>query len=779
MPEMHSRPVRGTTVLAALALLGAAGGAGAQVADREADWKARSTAAGVINANTFNYASKSELLNAAAGYTDSLPGNEIGLESSINLSGSNALRITTYGAASKNGGSWADYLDGEQGNKYTEFYLQFAVFLPTNTLAWRSEGGDGQLKLVNIEQYGAGQVTVVNPKFLGFPGIMLNGLTVQTRTFSNHPVPGVGTEYAYQPAIDTGTPASPATACEFWSRYGPTRGATIVDSYGTSATSYLYDRGFTYGWPNSCAAKGGVPFNLDGWTVIEVHVQYNESNPGASTVRAWAAPYGGTPRLILNEVGNASLGSNSEIYRRFELMNYDTPRVSESDRPPMYTYFDEVIVSTQPIKFPGGHALPFAATPPESGGGGGGDSSAPPPTSPPVSSSSPSWLSSIAPGTWQAISQNTLADVDPAKDPNANPNYPNSPPWAGNEGQSAVIEVWNGGAYAKRLGKFGSLVAYGGGHAAYYGSEVYAFDLETRKWTRLSNPYKGPFNWPYPNGEYPDGSAIPPHTFDFVDYHPATNSFIVLKGQDELGPPSNETSVSVAHLFDLSTKTWRRSPINAGKKIYSGGYSVYDSSRDVFWVEGGSSSDTFAKFDPNAKNADGTYGRWTNYPWKLQATNSVAAYDPVHDLFVVTAFRNSSNVYAVDLKNPEGNEVALKQGGTPPEKVQSHGWEWSPARQAFIYYASGDGVYEFKLQGTDWKTGTWMWTKLTSSSNSVVPENMVVNNGVFSRFRIASFADGDVGFVYNRVDGPVYAFRLPGGPAKTVRPKPPTNLTVQ
>ena len=125
----------------------------------------------------------------------------------------------------------------------------------------------------------------------------------------------------------------------------------------------------------------------------------------------------------------------------------------------------------------------------------------------------------------------------------------------------------------------------------------------------------------------------------------------------------------------------------------------------------------------------------------------------------------------VDLATPTVRRVALKEGGTAPDKQSANGWEWSPARQAFLYFRPGSGVYEFKLSGTDWQSGTWNWRNLTSSSNSVTPE--AASNGVYSRFRVASYSDAEVAIVVNSVSGPVYAFRVPKG----ISPNPPTNVT--
>jgi hypothetical protein len=348
---------------AAAGLLCAAGAAHA--VDIEADWQARKSAGGVFYSQSFDFASKSELINAAAGVTNNLPGNEIDLDSTIKLSGGKALKIITHGAASGNGGSWADWYDGKDGStSYKNFYFQFAIYLPKATLAYRTKGGDGQLKLVNLEQYGAGQIVVTNRKFLGFPTILLNGTATLEKQISESVVPNVGSEYVFQPGVDTGG-SSPGDACEFWERYGPARGVSMNDDYGeTNPQPRLDLRNLTYGWPNRCALKGGVPFALDGWTTIELYVDYNTANPQTSTLKAWAAPYGSAPRMFINEVGTLKLGTRDEVYRRFELLNYDTPRESESGRPDLLTYFDEVLISTNPIKFPGGFSLPSTSVRP-------------------------------------------------------------------------------------------------------------------------------------------------------------------------------------------------------------------------------------------------------------------------------------------------------------------------------------------------------------------------------------------------------------------------------
>lgn len=377
----------------------------------------------------------------------------------------------------------------------------------------------------------------------------------------------------------------------------------------------------------------------------------------------------------------------------------------------------------------------------------------------------PAWAQSITPGTWAAISQNTMADVNPANDPATNSRYPNNPTYGGNTGQQGVLSAWNGGALATGYGAKGSLIMWGGGHQDYYGNEVYAFDLATQRWKRLSNPYQG-ISFPVSNGIWPDGSPSVPHTYGFAGYHPGSNSFVSVMTQTS-NTPSNAT---IAVMFDLGTGRWRTGPKDSSGTLVYGGWAAYDSTRDAWWGEGGDSGGNFVKY---SMNGNGTSGSWTNYPAKFGALNSRAAIDPGNDMLAVTLFNHDDSIRGIDLKNPSANAVTLRQGGSIPSRDGAAGWEWSDARQAFVYWRRGTGVYEVKLSGSDWRTGTWNWTNL-STGGGATPQDQ--STGVFNRFRLVRYDDMEIAVVVNQVSGPVYAYRIPGGDP-VVRPNPPTDVT--
>src|SRR5687767_9376378 len=69
----------------------------------------------------------------------------------------------------------------------------------------------------------------------------------------------------------------------------------------------------------------------------------------------------------------------------------------------------------------------------------------------------------------------------------------------GVEGLAGLMTAWNGGAYD---GLRNRLLVFGGGHNDYYGNEIYAFNLNSMAWERVTNPTLDWANGTDPN---PDG----------------------------------------------------------------------------------------------------------------------------------------------------------------------------------------------------------------------------------------------------------------------------------
>ncbi len=200
-----------------------------------------------------------------------------------------------------------------------------------------------------------------------------------------------------------------------------------------------------------------------------------------------------------------------------------------------------------------------------------------------VVTDSPSWLP--APGQFASVSLANATSVDPCPDQRCR--------YSGTEGFASLWTVWNGGVYASALGAMGSMLFFGGGHFSYDGNHVIAYDVATRRWSRLNEP--GDFNT-YASGDsnatnvlvdadgsFPDGTPYPNHTNMGCEYLPPEAGGGRLGSYVFVG--HEQTGVRIAHsnlwLFDLERRSWTRwrLPV-AGANLLS---ICYDSNRRGLW----------------------------------------------------------------------------------------------------------------------------------------------------------------------------------------------------
>jgi|GEM_PF-2934027 len=379
----------------------------------------------------------------------------------------------------------------------------------------------------------------------------------------------------------------------------------------------------------------------------------------------------------------------------------------------------------------------------------------------PPTSAAPAWVADLEPGVWTPISLNTMTDVDPKLDPKLNPKAPGNAAWSANSGQMCVIACWNGGALATGYGEHGSLLLYGGGHAGYSGSEVYAFDLSTRLWHRATDPYTGALApWmdkdpmtPDNKGIYPDGSPLPPHTYSTVGYIPRTNEFYMMRGIYDLLMGSDAANVKRAYFLDLDTKQWRHTEEHTAAAL-SGGSAVYDEARDLIYQ--------LPSYNMPMTVYDNVTGEY-RYGYKMSGIpiDLATAIDPVHDLLVIAAWRSCSTrcpVYIRDLKNLDAPLKEIVQGGEIPVRRGGMGLQWSDRHQGLLYN-HGAHISVLTKDSPDPADLNWTWKQI--SIGDVVPEGTTNSTGTYTRFQVAKYGKEEVAIVVNRNNGPVYAMRLP------------------
>jgi hypothetical protein len=417
----------------------------------------------------------------------------------------------------------------------------------------------------------------------------------------------------------------------------------------------------------------------------------------------------------------------------------------------------------------------------------------------------PEWLERMAPGCWYQISGDYpdlglsptpvgtryLIDTDPASDPRINPargakerlrrwlgRLPHSP-WEGRCGFPTITEGWNGAVFASRMGVSGSMIVFGGGHNSYFGSDVHAFDLSTRQWSRISDGYvSGASNAygagaVYPESVYPDGSPLPPHTYGYVQYDPVGNDYLLLKGQVELGPDVKATPIS--HMFNLDSLTWRRGPKHPSAILSSGGWTTWDASRRILWGHSGKSGNGFIGFTPDGDNGDGTFGSWTAlYPKKIQsADHNAMAIDPERDMIVVVVSAANA-LYALDPNAPAGDLAQLSCTGDQPLLAEFAALEYAPNLHRLVYYSAKNGPGLYSITGPDgasWAqqtNGAWKWRSILNGDNRLDPiahaasrtKHGLNKDHTFGRFRVATYGAADLAVLIRHVDSPVYAMML-------------------
>ena len=372
-------------------------------------------------------------------------------------------------------------------------------------------------------------------------------------------------------------------------------------------------------------------------------------------------------------------------------------------------------------------------------------------------------IDDLQPGHWAAVSLNQIADVDPC--PQGGCSY------SANEGQPAVINDWNGGAFATRFGTRGGLVVFGGGHMGYYGNEVYVFDLDSRLWQRVTDPVENPV-CDQTTGELQDGSPCSAHTYDYVQYHAGTNSFV------ELGSSSNHEvgggGSPKVHLLNFDTRRWRggASTNYPNFRGHEGASSAYDPNRDSFWLLAAHNVGLM-KYDPNA---NGGAGLWTPYAQYNISIDAVSAIDPDRDLFVTLDTRGTQRVIVHDLNKPgQLGRAVSTTGDRSMESFPKPGFEWDPIIRKFVIWGRGASVYTLTPPDGDWAGGTWIWAKVDPAPDNAVVPSEPNFNGTYSRFRYAPTVNAYI--VINSTTDHVYMYKLSEGAGEPViQPNAPGQL---
>lgn len=110
----------------------------------------------------------------------------------------------------------------------------------------------------------------------------------------------------------------------------------------------------------------------------------------------------------------------------------------------------------------------------------------------------------MAANTWLEIPHSLLKSVTP--------DMAVFPKIHGNTGPASVVVAWSGAALDATRSR---LILWGGGHGDYHGNELYAFDVPTLAWQRITDPFPDPVRDQQINA---DGTPNARHTYNGLAY---------------------------------------------------------------------------------------------------------------------------------------------------------------------------------------------------------------------------------------------------------------------
>jgi hypothetical protein len=315
------------------------------------------------------------------------------------------------------------------------------------------------------------------------------------------------------------------------------------------------------------------------------------------------------------------------------------------------------------------------------------------------------------PDGWTSLPSSAMSRVapDPAKFPKAQ----------GTSGVSAVVGAWSGAAFDSRRER---LVLWGGGYSDYHGNELYAFDLRTLSWERLTDPTPDPKLGQDLNDDgTPNGRA----TYNGLAYHARADRFFAfggaLAGGAAGGAPEPWT-------FDFAARRWtRKAPTGPRPAGGVGGASAYDPAGGKLWWA-----------DPTgiySVDAD----RWTRHaadPVYYQT----GAIDSRRGLWVLVG---QGKALAVDLRTGRPQPWRTSGGDALLAKANP-GFDYDPVSDRLVAWAGGP------VWSLDPETKTW-----TADDAPGAPA--ATPNGIFGRWRYIPGLDAFV--VVTAVDRPVHLYK--------------------
>ena len=370
-------------------------------------------------------------------------------------------------------------------------------------------------------------------------------------------------------------------------------------------------------------------------------------------------------------------------------------------------------------------------------------------------------VTNLPPLHWCEVENSQLNDVE--KKPNQYADWNGSSSTSYNSfqrnlGVKSITSRWNGAAYDDQNDR---MIIWGGGHNAYGGNEIYAFNVRNLSWSRVTDPTTFPNRSPqYKNN---DGTPISRHTYDGLTYISHTNELFAMGGAPDSA--AGGCGVNGTWIFSFNTNKWTEmQPSGSVPGTSCEDNAIYDPiNKEVL----------FYKKDIRA------YKRETNsFSLKSNANKGERRshiIDPIRRLLIQVGKNDSGSVTRkASLDNLGSGFTNLNTSGARSlENIQNPGLAFDIASDRVVGWYGGSTVYSLNLDNNQWTAHSAL------SSNKATPPSVTTYGGVYGRFRYSPTLN--VFIMVNETNQSVYLYRLSEGggiPQDVIPPAKPTSLQV-
>lgn len=292
------------------------------------------------------------------------------------------------------------------------------------------------------------------------------------------------------------------------------------------------------------------------------------------------------------------------------------------------------------------------------------------------------------------------------------------------------IIAWSGGAYDTLRDR---LLVWGGGHNDYYGNEVYAFDIATMGWQRLTDP---DLDFTYGQAcqeKHASGNPSSRHTYGGFEYITHLDRFLAHGGSLACGDGNGS---ALTWLFDPNTNSWQ--DVQATSSLF--GYTLLQEELTYDPV----TRLVYMTLNGQLNRYDFTTNAWSGiddeqFNWRTPG----CVIDTTRRQMICVG---NEQVWSYALT--DGNtqrQLWMTSGGDGIVNVEGPGVDYDPVRDRIVAW-NGNAVYSLDIANRNW----------TAHSAPGAPI-MADSSGTYGRWRYIE--KYDIFIVFTHVDENVHFYK--------------------